>query len=126
MTGWWLYPLLGACAGVLAGLLGIGGGLVLVAALAWLLPLQGVPEDVAVVGWDNTAEAAFSAPSLTTVAPDMDELARLAITAMLRRLDEPDSPPQTIPAPYSVVRRDSTAAAHPPRGESVRSTRRSG
>ncbi len=85
-----------------------------------------VPEDVAVVGWDNTAEAAFSAPSLTTVAPDMDELARLAITAMLRRLDEPDSPPQTIPAPYSVVRRDSTAAAHPPRGESVRSTRRSG
>ncbi|RMH89038.1 sulfite exporter TauE/SafE family protein, partial [Lysobacter pythonis] len=32
---------LGAVAGVLAGLLGIGGGLVLVAALAWLLPAQG-------------------------------------------------------------------------------------
>ena len=47
MTGWLLYPLLGACAGVLAGLLGIGGGLVLVAALAWLLPLQGVPADAA-------------------------------------------------------------------------------
>ena len=47
MSGWWLYPLLGACAGVFAGLLGIGGGLVLVAALAWLLPLQGVPADVA-------------------------------------------------------------------------------
>ena len=47
MSGWWLYPLLGACAGVLAGLLGIGGGLVLVAALAWLLPLQGIPADVA-------------------------------------------------------------------------------
>lgn len=47
MTDWWLYPLLGAGAGVLAGLLGIGGGLVLVAALAWLLPLQGVPADAA-------------------------------------------------------------------------------
>ena len=47
MTGWLLFPLLGACAGVLAGLLGIGGGLVLVAALAWLLPRQGVPSDVA-------------------------------------------------------------------------------
>ena len=48
MTAWWLlYLLLGAFAGVLAGLLGIGGGLVLVAALAWLLPLQGVPADVA-------------------------------------------------------------------------------
>ncbi|QDA58526.1 sulfite exporter TauE/SafE family protein [Thermomonas aquatica] len=42
-----MYLLLGACAGVLAGLLGIGGGLVLVAALAWLLPKQGVPADVA-------------------------------------------------------------------------------
>ncbi|MFN7136102.1 MAG: sulfite exporter TauE/SafE family protein [Thermomonas sp.] len=37
-----IYLALGALAGVLAGLLGIGGGLVLVGALAWLLPLQGV------------------------------------------------------------------------------------
>lgn len=32
-------------AGLLAGLLGVGGGLVLVAALAWLLPLRGVPAE---------------------------------------------------------------------------------
>ncbi|MBB5014699.1 sulfite exporter TauE/SafE family protein [Rehaibacterium terrae] len=38
-----LYLALGAAAGVLAGLLGVGGGLVLVAALAWLLPTQGIP-----------------------------------------------------------------------------------
>lgn len=38
---------LGAVAGVLAGLLGIGGGLVLVAALAWLLPAYGVPREAA-------------------------------------------------------------------------------
>ncbi|KGM54707.1 hypothetical protein N799_08800 [Lysobacter arseniciresistens ZS79] len=44
---WLLFPLLGAVAGVLAGLLGVGGGLVLVAALAWLLPLLGVPADAA-------------------------------------------------------------------------------
>jgi uncharacterized membrane protein YfcA len=37
-----LYLVLGAIAGVLAGLLGVGGGLVLVAALAWLLPALGV------------------------------------------------------------------------------------
>ena len=43
----WIFPLLGAIAGVLAGLLGIGGGLVLVAALAWLLPLYGVDHDLA-------------------------------------------------------------------------------
>ncbi len=45
MSLWLVYPLLGACAGLLAGLLGVGGGLVIVAALAWLLPLQGVPAD---------------------------------------------------------------------------------
>lgn len=41
------FPLLGAVAGILAGLLGIGGGIVLVTALVWLLPLYGVPQDAA-------------------------------------------------------------------------------
>ena len=49
---------LGAVAGVLAGLLGVGGGLVLVAALAWLLPLQGVVP----------AEAAMHAALATSLA----------------------------------------------------------
>jgi uncharacterized protein len=44
---WLLYPVLGLVAGLLAGLLGVGGGLVLVAALALLLPSQGVPADSA-------------------------------------------------------------------------------
>ncbi len=44
---WLLYPLLGVVAGLLAGLLGVGGGLVLVAALALLLPAQGVAPDAA-------------------------------------------------------------------------------
>ena len=43
-----LFPVLGAIAGILAGLLGIGGGLVLVTALVWLLPLYGVPDSAAV------------------------------------------------------------------------------
>lgn len=47
MTAWLLYPLLGVAAGLLAGLLGVGGGLVLVAGLVWLLPGQGVPESMA-------------------------------------------------------------------------------
>ena len=47
MDGVWIFPVLGAVAGVLAGLLGIGGGLVLVTSLAWLLPLHGVPKEAA-------------------------------------------------------------------------------
>ncbi|MBA3485846.1 MAG: sulfite exporter TauE/SafE family protein [Lysobacter sp.] len=42
-----LFLALGAVAGVLAGLLGVGGGLVLVAALAWLLPGLGIPAESA-------------------------------------------------------------------------------
>lgn len=47
MDGFWIFPLLGIVAGVLAGLLGIGGGLVLVGALTVLLPLHGVPVEAA-------------------------------------------------------------------------------
>ncbi len=43
----WIFPLLGIVAGILAGLLGIGGGLVLVAALVWLLPWFGIPVEAA-------------------------------------------------------------------------------
>lgn len=38
------YLLVGACAGLLAGLLGIGGGVVLVPALAYAYTFQGLPE----------------------------------------------------------------------------------
>jgi len=47
LDGVWVFPLLGIVAGILAGLLGIGGGLILVAALVWLLPAHGIPQDAA-------------------------------------------------------------------------------
>lgn len=48
MVTWWIYPVLGIGAGILSGLLGVGGGLLLVGALIMLLPMQGVPEAIAV------------------------------------------------------------------------------
>lgn len=42
----YLYCLLGAFAGVAAGLLGIGGGLLIVPVLAWIFHQQGVPNDI--------------------------------------------------------------------------------
>jgi uncharacterized membrane protein YfcA len=47
VDGIWVFPLLGIVAGVMAGLLGVGGGLVLVGALTVLLLLHGVPKEAA-------------------------------------------------------------------------------
>lgn len=59
IEGLWIFPLLGVAAGILAGLLGIGGGLVLVAALVWLFPRIGVPQEAAVHAALATSMAAI-------------------------------------------------------------------
>src|SRR5674536_165474 len=44
MTVWFMYIALGAFAGVLAGLLGVGGGLIIVPMLTFIFTAQGLPE----------------------------------------------------------------------------------
>ena len=46
MESVFLYPLLGLVAGVLAGLLGIGGGLIIVPALLFIFSLEEIPPDI--------------------------------------------------------------------------------
>jgi uncharacterized protein len=45
MLAWALYPLFGVLAGLLAGLLGVGGGIVIVPALVIIFTSQGLPPD---------------------------------------------------------------------------------
>lgn len=66
-----------------------------------------VPGDVAVVGWDDSPESEFTAPPLTSVSPDLDELARLAVASVLRLVDDPGSPTRVELAPYRLVQRES-------------------
>lgn len=66
-----------------------------------------VPGDVAVVGWDNVAESAYSAPTLTSIAPDLEEIARFSIEAILTRLDDPAAPVQSRVAGYALMVRES-------------------
>ncbi|MCH8894959.1 MAG: sulfite exporter TauE/SafE family protein [Proteobacteria bacterium] len=46
LPGWWIFPVAGLVAGVLAGCFGIGGGLVVVPVLAWVYVGMEVAEPV--------------------------------------------------------------------------------
>ncbi|XAS67669.1 LacI family DNA-binding transcriptional regulator [Micrococcaceae bacterium Sec5.7] len=50
-----------------------------------------VPQDVALAGFDDIDEARFAAPSLTTVAPGMDEIAERSIGLLLDRIEGVES-----------------------------------
>lgn len=46
-----------------------------------------IPQDVAVIGWDNTALAETSTPALTSLAPDKEAIATLAVDLLCDRID---------------------------------------
>ncbi|GAA4570198.1 LacI family DNA-binding transcriptional regulator [Micromonospora coerulea] len=68
-----------------------------------------VPEDVAVAGFDDIEDGRFSIPTLTTVAPDKERIARLAVELLAGRLDgDRDAPPRELTAPHRLATREST------------------
>ncbi|MBT2515011.1 LacI family DNA-binding transcriptional regulator [Arthrobacter sp. ISL-30] len=46
-----------------------------------------VPQDVALAGFDDIEEARFASPSLTTVAPGMDEIAERSVGLLIDRIE---------------------------------------
>jgi DNA-binding LacI/PurR family transcriptional regulator len=69
-----------------------------------------VPEDVAVIGFDNVDEGRFTLPSLTTVDPGREEIARTAVELLAERIAHKGtrSAPRTVKAGFTIVRREST------------------
>lgn len=67
-----------------------------------------VPDEIAVIGWDDTEEAAFSWPPLSTVAVDKARVADTAVDHLLRQLDdEPIEEPERF-LDFTIVERAST------------------
>jgi DNA-binding LacI/PurR family transcriptional regulator len=74
-----------------------------------------VPEDVAIVGFDDIDDCAYSTPTLTTVAPDKAAIAAMAVELLARRLESGDQgAPRERTAPYSLVVRESTVGRPAP------------
>src|SRR5699024_10038697 len=59
-----------------------------------------VPEDVAVVGFDNFLGSEFLVPPLTTVSQPFAELGRAALQRLVRGVEQHDEPEQAPPAPW--------------------------
>ena len=74
-----------------------------------------VPDDVAVVGFDDLAIACTTDPPLTTVRQDIDVVGQTAVETLLRILDgEPPEPRQPWIVPAPLVTRQSTRRTNGP------------
>ncbi|HEY1105848.1 MAG TPA: substrate-binding domain-containing protein, partial [Agromyces sp.] len=74
-----------------------------------------VPDDVAVIGFDNIDEAQYTVPSLSTIDPGKAWIAQTAVATLLERIAHPDSgaPPRLLLADFAVMERESTPAFAP-------------
>ncbi|MQY14047.1 HTH-type transcriptional regulator DegA [Streptomyces sp. RB5] len=67
-----------------------------------------VPQDLAVVGFDDIEDGRYSTPTLTTVAPDKELLARHAVEQLLGRIEDGDTgDPLELRTPYRLIVRES-------------------
>lgn len=71
---------------------------------------RSVPEDVAVVGYDNHALAATAVPPLTTVTQPMSAMAGAACRILLEEIDSPGARRAPIVYPAELVVRESSGA----------------
>ncbi len=69
-----------------------------------------VPDDVAVVGFDDLSPALETDPQLTTVRQDVTALGETAVELLLERIRTPQLPPRRVELPTTLVVRGSTVA----------------
>ena len=85
-----------------------------------------VPDDIAVIGFDDIEEGRFSTPTLSTIAPDRRQIAETALDLLTRRIaaarrtgpdttaDAPDAAPRVVTVPHTLHARESTVGPRPP------------
>ncbi|MEB5974312.1 ribose operon transcriptional repressor RbsR [Pantoea dispersa] len=66
-----------------------------------------VPQDMAVMGYDNIELARYLTPPLSTVHQPKDELGELAIDTLIHRMSDPDASQQTLVLTPELVERGS-------------------
>ena len=69
-----------------------------------------VPEDIAVVGWDDNADAAYYTPSLTSIRPDTMSIARTAIDRLLALIGGQPATDEQVTCGFELIVRESSVA----------------
>jgi DNA-binding LacI/PurR family transcriptional regulator len=70
-----------------------------------------IPEDIAVIGFDDLPTASESRPTLSTVRQPIQAMGREMVRLVLQRIDEPDLAPQQVVFGTELVLRGSTGDA---------------
>jgi DNA-binding LacI/PurR family transcriptional regulator len=72
-----------------------------------------IPQDIAVIGFDDIEDGRFSNPTLTTISPDKERIGRLAVRQLIARVEgKPVDPPRDMQPPFRLVTRESTLGRH--------------
>ena len=72
-----------------------------------------IPDDVAIIGFDDVDETAYTLPSLSTIDPGRDEIAEVALRYLVGRIDgsDADVAPRDHLTAFRVQQRESTTPA---------------
>ena len=73
-----------------------------------------VPEDVSIIGFDDTPESGYFSPPLTTLRQDFGQVGRACLRLLVDRIEGAAEPAAAGSVPPELVVRDSTAAATKP------------
>ena len=69
-----------------------------------------VPDDVAVLGWDDTALARYSTPALSSISPAKEAIARIALDLLEDRMGGYDGVGRHRIAPHTIMERETTGS----------------
>ncbi|MCA9914097.1 MAG: LacI family DNA-binding transcriptional regulator [Anaerolineae bacterium] len=66
-----------------------------------------VPDDIAVIGFDDIPEAQIVRPTLTTIAQDSTDIGRKLATCLFQRIEDPTLPQCWLESPARIIKRGS-------------------
>jgi LacI family transcriptional regulator len=76
-----------------------------------------IPDDIALVGFDDLPPAMVTFPFLTVAAQPAEEIGRRSVAVLLERMADPDGPTQDIVLPTELIVRRSSGGPVAPHAE---------